>query len=234
MNENWKRELRDAARPEKIEVLSRFFKCGPGEYGEGDRFIGLTVPDNRAISKKYHDASLDEIASMLDEEIHEFRLAALLALVAKFGRERDSTRQSEIVTFYLDHAERINNWDLVDLSAPQILGRWMLDNPSPTLLDTLSENPCLWRQRIAIVATLMLIKSRRLDDTMRLAERYLTHPHPLIHKATGWMLREAGKRDISRLREFLSLHSSRIPRTTLRYAIEKMSPDERRLWLYRK
>lgn len=234
MNENWKRELRDATRPEKIEVLSRFFKCGPGEYGEGDRFIGLTVPDNRAISKKYHDASLDEIASMLDEEIHEFRLAALLALVAKFGRERDSTRQSEIVTFYLDHAERINNWDLVDLSAPQILGRWMLDNSSPTLLDTLSENPCLWRQRIAIVATLTLIKSRRLDDTMRLAERYLTHPHPLIHKATGWMLREAGKRDISRLREFLSLHSSRMPRTTLRYAIEKMSPDERRLWLYRK
>ena len=142
--------------------------------------------------------------------------------------------REDIVNFYLQHTRCANNWDLVDLSAPQILGRWMLDNPSPTLLDTLSENPCLWRQRIAIVATLMLIKSRRLDDTMRLAERYLTHPHPLIHKATGWMLREAGKRDISRLREFLSLHSSRMPRTTLRYAIEKMSPDERRLWLYRK
>lgn len=228
MNEQWKEELRAAAKPEKIDVLSRFFKTGPGEYGEGDRFIGLTVPDNRALSRQHRDASLEEISAMLHEEIHEFRLAGLLALVAKFSKERDNNRRREIVDFYLAHAERINNWDLVDLSAPQILGAWLLDNHSPTLLDRLGNDGCLWRQRIAIVATYTLIKANRLDDTFRLAERYLTHPHPLIHKATGWMLREAGKRDLDRLRAFLDTHADKMPRTALRYAIEKMDADERK------
>ena len=232
MNENWKRELRDAARPEKIEVLSRFFKCGPGEYGEGDRFIGLTVPDNRAISKKYHDASLDEIASMLDEEIHEFRLAALLALVAKFGRERDSTRQSEIVTFYLDHAERINNWDLVDLSAPKIIGEYICESGRTDILDRLSRSSDLWEQRIAIVSTWTLLKNNITAPTIAISRRYLNHPHDLIHKATGWMLREMGKRGHEdMLYEFLDLHAYEMPRTMLRYAIEKLDGPLRKHYL---
>lgn len=231
MTSQWKNELSNAAKPEKVKILSSFFKTGKGQYGEGDRFIGIVVPDNRAISKKYHNASLDEIATMLDEEIHEYRLAALLTLVEKYNRTTDPSPRQDIIDFYLDHAERANNWDLVDLSAPQLLGTHLLANPSPTLLDKLSEDKCLWRQRIAIVSTYTLIKNGRLDDTYRLALRYLSHPHPLIHKATGWMLREAGKRDIDRLLAFLDTYTADMPRTALRYAIEKLSPRQRKHYM---
>lgn len=234
MTETWKRELIDAANPEKIKILSSFFKTGKGEYGEGDKFIGLTVPLNRAIARRYRDASLDDIAKMLNEDVHEFRLSGFLALVAKFEKEKECEARKIIIDFYLKHGERANNWDLVDLSAPKILGEYLLSFPSPTLLDELSRDSCLWRQRIAIVATYTLIKHNRLDDTFRLALRYLSHPHPLIHKATGWMLREAGKRDAGRLRDFLEQHAPEIPRTALRYAIEKLDAETRRYYMNKK
>jgi len=234
MVETWKRELTVAANPEKIKIFLSFFKTGKGEYGEGDKFIGLSVPLNRAISKRYSLAGLDAISAMLQEEIHEFRLAAYIALAEKFKKEKNEEQRQTIVDFYIDNAERANNWDLVDLSAPQILGEHLLSHPSPTLLDRLSTDACIWRQRIAIVSTFTLIKHHRLDDTFRLAERYLTHTHPLIHKASGWMLREAGKRDEGRLRDFLEQYASTMPRTTLRYAIEKFDQNTRQYYMKKK
>lgn len=234
MIETWKRELTAAANPEKIKTFLSFFKTGKGEYGEGDKFIGLSVPQNRAISKRYHHLDFDAISKMLHEEIHEYRLAAYIALAEKFRKEKNEEHRQAIVDFYLDTAERANNWDLVDLSAPLILGEHLLTHPSPTLLDRLSTDSCLWRQRIAIVATWTLIKHHRLDDTFRLAERYMTHPHPLIHKATGWMLREAGKRDEARLRTFLDQYATKMPRTALRYAIEKFDQDTRQYYMKKK
>ncbi len=234
MIETWKRELLDAAQPQKIKILSSFFKTGKGEYGEGDKFIGLTVPANRAISIRYRESSFDEIAQMLQDDIHEFRLAGYLALVAKFAKEKNQDARKAIVDFYLNNAERANNWDLVDLSASKILGEYLLSIPSPTLLDELSVDSCLWRQRIAIVSTLTLIRHNRFDDTLRLAERYLSHPHPLIHKATGWMLREIGKRDVTLLRNFLEQYAPQMPRTALRYAIERLDADTRRYYMNKK
>ena len=234
MIETWKRELLDAAEPQKIKILSSFFKTGKGEYGEGDKFIGLSVPTNRAISVRYRETSFEEIALMLYDDIHEFRLAGYLALVAKFTKEKNLDARKQIVEFYLNHAERANNWDLVDLSAPKILGEYLLSVPSPTPLDELSVDSCLWRQRIAIISTLTLIRHNRLDDTFRLAKRYLSHHHPLIHKATGWMLREAGKRDATRLHDFLEQYASQMPRTALRYAIERLDADTRRYYMNKK
>lgn len=234
MTETWKRELLDAAQPKKIKILSSFFKTGKGEYGEGDKFIGLPVPANRAISTRYHEASFEIIAQMLHEDIHEFRLAGLIALVAKFTKEKNQDSRKNIVDFYLKYAERANNWDLVDLSAPKILGEYLLSSPSPTLLDELSVDSCLWRQRIAIVSTLTLIRHNHFDDTLRLASRYLSHPHPLIHKATGWMLREVGKRNPTCLHNFLEQYASQMPRTALRYAIERLDADTRLYYMNKK
>lgn len=215
------------ANEKKIKILSSFFKTGKGEYGEGDVFIGIKVPDNRAVAKKFFDAPYDVIELMLRSEIHEHRLSALLALAERYRKTKDDESRREILDFYLSHTDRINNWDLVDLSAPQIVGEHQLRHPDPELLDRLSMSGHIWTQRIAIVATYTLIKHRQLDDTYRLAERYLSHSHPLIHKATGWMLREAGKRDEERLRRFLDRYATTMPRTALRYAIERLSPELR-------
>ncbi len=227
MTEKWQNELRKASRPDKIKILSSFFKTGKGEYGEGDIFIGITVPDNRAIAKKYSAQPFDVIERMLTDEIHEFRLSGFLALVERFKKTKSTEARREIVNFYVSHGTNANNWDLVDLSAPYILGAFHLEHPDNTLLDNLSYSDNLWLQRIAIVSTLMQIRGNRFDDTLRLAKRYLTHPHPLIHKATGWMLRETGKRDESILLGFLDEFAQTMPRTALRYAIEKL-PDEMR------
>lgn len=168
---------------------------------------------------------------MLRHKIHEFRLSGFLALVMKYKKCKSTEQRQAIVDFYVSHGTNANNWDLVDLSAPYILGAHMLEHPDRALLDNLSTCDNLWLQRIAIVSTLMLIRHGRYDDTMRLAERYLTHPHPLIHKATGWMLREAGKRDITVLLRFLDTHAHVMPRTALRYAIEKLPPETRRNYM---
>jgi 3-methyladenine DNA glycosylase AlkD len=217
-----KRELRKAADPEKAAVLRRFFKTGPGQYGQGDVFLGVTVPQSRAIAKKYAEIALPEIKTLLSSEIHEERLVALLLLVQNKGAE--GKEQEQIAKFYLDNIRQVNNWDLVDLSAPRILGPF---NDRP-LLYKLAKSDNIWERRIAIVATLHFIRQGDFGDTLKIAEMLLHDKHDLIHKAAGWMLREVGKKDAMALEQFLDSHYASMPRTMLRYAIERL-PAEKRL-----
>lgn len=226
-------------------ILQGFFKTGKGQYGEGDKFLGLKVPQTRMVVKEArHDVPLREIETLLYSEWHEVRLCGFLLLVEEMKAalpKRKSTgcpdRRKEIAEFYLHHAKQANNWDLVDLSCSYILGTFLLyplpdgKMPQRNILDKLSESHNLWEQRISIVATAALIKNGEFDDTLRIAEKLLHHPHDLIHKAIGWMLREVGKSDIEVLRRFLFKHHSVMPRTALRYAIEKMEPEERKRWM---
>lgn len=228
----WQRQLEDAARPEKVKILSSFFKTGKGGYGEGDTFIGLVVPDNRKISKAYFNLPFQEIAEMLSSPIHEFRLAALIALVERYRRcSKDAAARAEIADFYLSHTAGINNWDLVDLSAPQIIGSQMLYSGSTNIADHLAQSSNLWEQRISIVASFTLIKAGKFSLTLRLAEKFLHHKHDLIHKASGWMLREVGKHDQDTLCDFLDKHATEMPRTMLRYAIEKFDTPLRKHYM---
>lgn len=231
MLKNWQEELQKVARPEKVKIFQSFFKTGKGEYGEGDKFIGVSVPDNRKIAQKFFQAPFDDISSMLHNEIHEYRLSALLALVHRYKKEKNEKAKQEIINFYLNNCEWCNNWDLVDLSAPYLLGTHMLTNPPTALLENLSSDSNLWCQRIAIVSTLMLIRHRRFDETLSLCKKYLSHPHPLIHKATGWMLREIGKKDEHILTDFLNKHSSEMPRTALRYSLERLSSEKHQYYM---
>lgn len=225
--ENWQAQLAAAANPEKAEILSRFFKTGEGEYGHGDRFIGLSVPANRAISRKYALAPLDAIGTMVKHPVHEYRLGGFLALVARYHKHPEET-----TNFYLDNLTRANNWDLVDLSAPKILGEYVCQSGQTDLLETLSHSENLWEQRIAIVSTFTLLKNGITLPTVSIATRYLTHTHDLIHKATGWMLREMGKRgNEPLLLQFLDRHAAVMPRTMLRYAIEKLPAPLRKHYL---
>lgn len=228
--EKWKSELMTLANPEKAKILSRFFKTGKGEYGEGDIFIGITVPQNRAVAKKYLDAQFDDITELLHSPIHELRLSALLALVLKFKKHKDDNTHKSIVDFYLANTSYINNWDLVDLSCLYILGEYLHERPHDVLF-RLSESTNMWEQRIAIVSTLAFIRKGKFDTTLVLAEKFLTHKHDLMHKATGWMLREIGKKNTDLLRAFLEKHAHNMPRTALRYAIEKFTPEERKHYL---
>lgn len=237
--------LRSMASEEKRIILSRFFKTGHGEYAEGDCFMGVMVPYTRKVVKQYRDAPLDVIEELLTDKWHECRLCALLILVERYNkaeklRKRDFAAAEEqcaqIVRFYLDRTRHINNWDLVDLSAPYIMGAYLRTH-SREILSSLADSSNLWEQRIAMVSTLGLIRAGEFDDTYRLAE-YFANPermplHDLMQKATGWMLREMGKRDINRLRLFLEHHAATMPRTMLRYAIEKLSPEERQYWMKR-
>lgn len=228
--------MRDASDQTKAVTLAKFFKTGPGEYGEGDCFIGITVPVNRSISKRYAFSTYEEIKDMLKSPIHEFRLAGLLALVERYKKsKKNPEEQTRIVEFYLDNMHRYNNWDLVDLSAPQILGEHLLRHPDPELLTSMSQSPTLWVQRIAIVATYTFIRAGIYEPTLALAERYIGHKHDLIHKATGWMLREAGKHNGTEvLTAFLDRHAAKMPRTMLRYSIEKLPPELYRHYLNQK
>lgn len=219
--------LRSYSNEEKKKVLPRFFKTGKGEYGEGDRFIGVVVPDTRKVAKEFSSVSWDIVEALLESEWHECRLCALLILVEKFQKEPDDTFR-----FYLDHTKGINNWDLVDLSAPYILGRYLSGSADRSALYMLAGSSNMWEQRIAIVSTLMLIREGQFDDTMKLAEMFLNTKHDLMQKAVGWMLREVGKRDERCLREFLDGHCTVMPRTMLRYAIEKFTPDLRTHYMH--
>ena len=228
------------------QELMRFFKTGPGQYGEGDEFLGLKVPQTRQVVKQVgHDLPLDEVPELLMSHWHEVRLCGLLILVERFGKlaskrlendERATSQRDEIVTMYLKHAEQANNWDLVDLSAPKILGHWLL---LPTrlgdkreIMDQLASSPNLWRKRMSIVSTWKTSHAGDPSWCLRYAEWHLHHPHDLMHKAVGWMLREVGKHGgLELLRDFLNSHAHEMPRTMLRYAIEKMSDDERRYWM---
>lgn len=222
-------EMMALADDNKREVLQRFFKTGEGEYGCGDKFLGIKVPVTRGVAKKHKDAGLSVIKRLMQSEWHEIRLCALLIMVEKMKKAGADERR-ELAETYLSVTERINNWDLVDLSAPQIVGCYLLDKPRD-LLYTLAESPLLWDNRIAMVATYAFIKKGDLDDTFALALRLMRHPHELMHKAVGWMLREAGKRNITMLRDFVYLHRAEMPRTMLRYAIEKFPEAERKLIL---
>ena len=228
------------------QVLMGFFKTGPGEYGEGDEFLGLKVPQTREIVKlAVRDTPLDEVPELLMSHWHEVRLCGLLMLVEKFSKlatkrltndEKAIDGRDTIVTMYLQYADHANNWDLVDLSAPKILGLWLL---LPTrlgdkqqIIDELAKSPCLWRQRMSMVCTWKTTQQGDPSWCLRYAEMHLHHPHDLMHKAVGWMLREMGKRcSMDLLRQFLERHAHEMPRTALRYAIEQMSDDERKYWM---
>lgn len=226
-----KRELRAAAEPERVGELQRFFKTGPGEYGEGDVFIGVRVPAIREIVASYATKlDLAEIGGLLDSGVHEERLAALLMMVRRF-RLADGSLRNEIFEMYLRKTDRINGWDLVDSSAPHIVGAHLLNwsqARAQELLDRLIHSTSLWERRIALVATAAFIRQGSYDPTLRLAQEVLDDREDLIHKATGWMLREVGKKDEERLVAFLADHAARMPRTMLRYAVERL-PDSVRL-----
>lgn len=224
--------------PSQAEGLSRFFKTGPGQYGEGDKFLGIKVPTTRAVVRGYwRQAGFDELDECIRSEYHEVRLAALLTLVQIFSHaKKDISLQKGCVDFYLSHTEFINNWDLVDLSCYEILGKWLLDKDRSMLYDLARDGKTIWEQRIGIVSTMQFIRSGELDDVYAIAEIFLDKPQPihdLLQKAVGWMLREAGKRDTDRLRQWLDMNATLMPRTMLRYAIEKFPEEERQALLSR-
>ena len=217
------KELRGLSDDEKKTVLPRFFKTGKGEYGEGDRFLGVIVPNTRKVAKNHKDSPYIVIEMLLESEWHECRLCALLMLIEKYRKEPD-----EAVHFYLTHTKGINNWDLVDLSAPYILGDFLKDKTDRNVLYDLAGSSVMWERRIAVVSTLMLIRHGQFDDTIRLAEALIDSKHDLMQKSIGWMLREVGKRDKGLLVQFIEKHKHEMPRTMLRYAIEKFPEPERR------
>lgn len=216
---------------EKREIFPKFFKAGKGEYGEGDRFLGVTVPNIRAIAKLHKDISIEEIRELLQSEWHEVRLCALIIMVEK-SKKKDEALRKELFNLYLSQTKRINNWDLVDLSCRFIIGEYLLDK-SRDILYHLAQSPLLWDNRIAIVSTYAFIRKGQLEDTYALSDLMMQHPHDLMHKAIGWMLREAGKRNPERLYDYVMRHRADMPRTMLRYAIEKFSPEERSILMKR-
>ena len=221
--------IRAAANPDKVKILSSFFKTEKGEYGEGDLFIGVPVPITRSIVKQYLDTPLEQLEQLLHNPIHELRMAALLCMVEQF-KKADDEQRTAIYKTYLHNTTYINNWDLVDLSAAQIVGAY-LEERDHTPLYQLAKSSLLWEQRISIVATWQWIRKGKFDDTLAIADILLNHPHDLIQKAVGWMLREVGKKDKQRLHEFLDSRYKNMPRTMLRYAIEKFPPEERAFYM---
>ena len=217
------------ADPAQVPGLMRFFKTGPGQYGEGDRFLGIKVPVTREVVKQYwRETTFENLQECIGSEFHEVRLAALLTLIQIFSHSKaDRTTQQKCIDFYLANTSGINNWDLVDLSCYPLLGVWLMDKDRKILYDLARNGKDIWEQRIGIVSTMTFIRNRQLDDTFAIADILLHHPHDLIQKATGWLLREAGKRNKEKLVEFLHTRHSSMPRTMLRYAIEKFSKDER-------
>ena len=224
-------KLQALSDAEKREIFPKFFKAGKGEYGEGDRFLGVTVPNIRAIAKLHKDISIEEIRELIQSEWHEVRLCALIIMVKK-SKKKDEALRKELFNLYLSQTKRINNWDLVDLSCRFIIGEYLLDK-SRDILYQLAQSSLLWDNRIAIVSTYAFIRKGQLEDTYALSDLMMQHPHDLMHKAIGWMLREAGKRNPERLYDYVMSHRADMPRTMLRYAIEKFSPKERAILMKR-
>jgi len=224
-----KQEIRKHADPAQAKNLMRFFKTGPGEYGEGDRFLGLTVPLQRAIARRHRDLPAADAEKLLASGVHEDRLIALMILIGLYDRGDDAARDA-VVRIYLSNTARVNNWDLVDLSAPRLLGRHLADRDRGPLY-RLARSRSLWERRIAIIATQAFIRMGDLDTTFAIAEVLLRDDQDLIHKAVGWMLREAGKKDRAAEERFLDRHAAAMPRTMLRYAIEKLPENKRSAYL---
>lgn len=224
------KKIKEKANPKKAKDLQRFFKTGKGHYGEGDVFLGISVPEQRKIAKEFKDISLEEIENLLDSEIHEKRLIGLLILIEQFKKADDKTK-NEIFKLYLKKANenKVNNWDLVDLSAHQIVGKYLLDKERRILYELTKGN--LWEKRISVISTFAFIKNKEFNDSLKIAEILLNEEHDLMHKAVGWMLREIGKKDVMVLEEFLKKHCKQMPRTMLRYAIEKFDEEKRKKYL---
>jgi len=226
-------ELKLHSSPTKAFEMQRFFKTGVGEYGHGDVFLGITVPQTRLIARSYSDLSFTEIEKLTKSDFHEARLCGLVILCNQFKKSKDLAQQKKAFDFYMQqvYKDRVNNWDLVDVSAPTI-GQYLVTakNPMP-LLRKLAKSESLWERRVAMILTFAFLRAGEFEPTYEIAERLLTDEHDLIHKAVGWMLREMGKRDSGLLRAFLQEHSSKMPRTALRYSIEKLSERERKKWL---
>jgi 3-methyladenine DNA glycosylase AlkD len=215
---------------ERAQLSQRFFKTGKGEYGEGDIFIGLTVPQIRALAKKYQILSLGDITKLLSSPNHEYRLLALFILIFHY-KKADIQGKKNVYDYYLTNTKYINNWDLVDSSAGYIIGEYLLDKSDRSMLYQLVKSPNLWEQRIAIIATMPFLKAKQFEDTIQISLLLLNHPHDLIHKAVGWLLREIGKVDESSLISFLDMYSSKMPRTALRYSIERLTVEKRQYYL---
>lgn len=223
------KDLKSKKDSEQAKNLSRFFKTGKGQYGEGDIFWGIKVPVTREVVKKFKEASLKDIQELLDSKVHEHRLTGLLILVDKYKRTGD---KKEIYDFYLKNTKNINNWDLVDLTAPNIVGFYLLENKKERkILYSLVKSKNIWERRIAILSTFTLLRNDQFEDTLKISELLLKDEHDLIHKAVGWMLREMGKRNKEIEVEFLEKHCRVMPRTMLRYAIEKFNLKEREKYM---
>ena len=224
-----RKRLRDVADPKDAIFLQRFFKTGPGQYGEGDHFLGIRVPMTRTLSREFAGLSIADVEKLLHDKWHEARLLALVMLANRYSRGGPSERET-IFRAYLANTAYINNWDLVDLSAPNIVGAH-LESRSRAPLDKLAISKSLWERRIAIVATHWFIRHNQYDDTLRISTGLLGDTHDLIHKAVGWMLREVGKRDERVLESYLDDHATHMPRTALRYSIERLSPVKRKHYM---
>jgi len=223
--------LEKYARPEAVDFLGGFFKTHKGGYGEGDVFIGVRVPPTRQVAKEFKNISLDDIEKLLESPIHEMRLCAVIIMTLQAKKANDEQHKA-LLDLYLRRTDRINNWDIVDVSCRDIVGGWVLKHPEDgKILTELAKSNDLWERRIAMVSTWALIRANELDVAYLIAERLLADKHDLIHKAVGWMLREMGDKDPERLRVFLSVHIQEIPRTALRYAIEHMSSEERQYFI---
>ena len=229
-NETITKELAAYGSPEKAQHLARFFKTGKGTYGEGDRFLGVTVPQSRSIARKYRDTPFDGLHELLASPYHEVRLVALLILTYRFEKARNDNERSAIVHFYVEHVAAINNWDLVDITCYKILGRWLHDKDKQLLYDW-ARTPHLWKQRVAIVSCMHFVKRGAFSDCLAITDILLHHPHDLIHKAVGWLLREVGKKDEQCLVAYLLPRYQQMPRTMLRYAIERFAPELRQAFL---
>jgi len=223
------KELNSLKNPVKAKTLAWFFKTGKGQYGQGDKFLGIIVPVQRQVAKKYLKLTLPEIKILLKSPVHEHRFCALEILVMQF-EAADAKKQKQIFNFYIQNSQLVNNWDLVDNSAPYIVGEYLIKRPK-TILYKLAKSKSLWQKRIAIVATYALIRNGRFDETLKISKILLPDSHDLIHKAVGWMLREVGKGDQKVLKGFLRANLKFMPRTTLRYAIEKFPPEVRKTYL---
>ena len=226
-----KKDLLKLRNPRLAKLLSRFFKTGKGEYGYGDVFLGIKVPEQRKIAKKYPDLSLKELQELLSSKIHEYRLVSLFILIDKY-KKADEKGKKAIVDFYLKNTKNINNWDLIDLSSNKILGDYLIDK-NKSVLYRLARSKSIWERRIAVMATFMFIANNNFNDTLKISEILLNDKHDLIHKAAGWMLREIGKRNQAMEEKFLKKHYKKMPRTMLRYAIEKFDEGKRAYYLKR-
>lgn len=223
-------ELNKYRNEEKAAFLPRFFKTGKGQYGEGDQFIGIVVPDIRVVAKQHIDADQDTLRELLASPVHEYRMTALLILTYYYAKHKDDPSRKACVDFYLSQVNAINNWDLVDLSCYKILGHWLYDKDKQLLYDW-ARTDHLWRQRIAMISCMHFVKQGEFKDALAIADILQHHPHDLIHKAVGWILREVGKKDEQVLTDYLLPRYKQMPRTMLRYAIERFEEPKRKAFL---